>query len=225
MFDKLLVELTAMNGNAKALLEKYDNAGIKLDTKVEILLQSIVNAGLSGLEALQEVLASGNIAQAENALKLGGKTLDEIKKEINIPLLDVSIDSHVWIVPDGFGNINLSDIFPINEGSKYKIEYKFSASCWSDDIGQSHFQRFTDKNGNILCEDSQISYTYNYGEGEDHGMYCTSSSSFITDATELNINFRKRVDKSGYSNYQFSRGNSDDGMTGGNGYVRISEVF
>jgi hypothetical protein len=59
--DELLAELTAMNGNAKALLEKYDNAGVKLDTKVEELLLAIANAGENVLSAISTILESGNV--------------------------------------------------------------------------------------------------------------------------------------------------------------------
>lgn len=41
MYENLLAELTAMNGNAKALLEKYDNAGIKLDDSLRLALIEI----------------------------------------------------------------------------------------------------------------------------------------------------------------------------------------
>ncbi len=79
MYDELLAELTAMNGNAKALLEKYDNAGVKLDAKLEELLTAITDAYTSGLNNIRQLLDSGNVAQAENALKLENKSLNDLK--------------------------------------------------------------------------------------------------------------------------------------------------
>jgi hypothetical protein len=72
--EEVAQDLKDMNNNAQALLEKYNNAGTKLDTKTNKLLKSLSTAGQKGLKAIQTLLDSGNVAQAKNTLKLGGKS-------------------------------------------------------------------------------------------------------------------------------------------------------
>ena len=118
MYEELLAELTAMNGNAQALLEKYNNAGVKLDDKTNELLQLIADAGTSGLEAINTLLANGNVAQADNALKFAGKDLiDFVLKTGNNQITSwarISNGAGTPIIEDGF---NISSLVRNSTGN------------------------------------------------------------------------------------------------------------
>jgi len=71
-------ELANLNNNARLLLEKYDGVFAQLDEQSKQALIDIANKSDEGLQVIQTLLDNGSVAEAENALKLGGKTLDEI---------------------------------------------------------------------------------------------------------------------------------------------------
>jgi len=74
MYDKLLEELTAMNGNAKSLLDKYDNSGVKLDEKTKELLETIQDAELNSLNKIKQFLDT-KILNMELPTKIGNDTI------------------------------------------------------------------------------------------------------------------------------------------------------
>jgi len=75
-------ELAGLNENARLLLEKYDGVFAQLDEQSKQALIDIANKSDEGLQAIQTLLDNGVVAEAENALKLGGKSLDEIYSNI-----------------------------------------------------------------------------------------------------------------------------------------------
>ena len=71
-------QLKELNQNATLLLQKYDGVFSKLDKESQKILVAMASKSEEGLNAITELLESGNVAQAENALKLGGKSLEEV---------------------------------------------------------------------------------------------------------------------------------------------------
>jgi tRNA splicing endonuclease len=57
--EEVAQDLKDMNNNAQALLEKYNNAGTKLDTKTKELLKSLSTAGQNGLNAIENLINNG----------------------------------------------------------------------------------------------------------------------------------------------------------------------
>jgi len=75
-------ELAGLNENARLLLEKYDGVFAQLDEQSKQALIDIANKSDEGLQAIQTLLDNGSVAEAENALKLGGKSLDEVLNSV-----------------------------------------------------------------------------------------------------------------------------------------------
>jgi len=73
-------ELAGLNENARLLLEKYDGVFAQLDEQSKQALIDIANKSDEGLQSIQTLLDNGSVAEAENALKLGGESLENIKK-------------------------------------------------------------------------------------------------------------------------------------------------
>jgi len=82
----LSVELAELNANARELLKKHDGVFTKLEelstqkqTEIEKIIttkqKEIDTKVQEGLKAIDDILKSGRVAEAENALKLGGKKL------------------------------------------------------------------------------------------------------------------------------------------------------
>jgi len=76
------IELKNLNDNATLLLTKYDGVFSKLSEESQKILLSMETQGKAVLDDISKMLASGNVAQAENALRLEGKNFDEIIDEI-----------------------------------------------------------------------------------------------------------------------------------------------
>ena len=86
----LSVELAELNANARELLKKHDRVFTKLEelstqkqTEIEKIIttkqKEIDTKVQEGLKAIDDILKSGRVAEAENALKLGGKILNQIQ--------------------------------------------------------------------------------------------------------------------------------------------------
>lgn len=72
------LELKNLNENATLLLSKYDGVFSKLSEESQKILLAFAQKSEEGLTAISTLLESGNVAQAENALKLGGNTLEQM---------------------------------------------------------------------------------------------------------------------------------------------------
>lgn len=68
--SSLTKELTLLNANTKALLERIDGLYKKVDDKSK-----------EGLDAIQALIDSGQVGESLNALKLEGKTLEQVQSE------------------------------------------------------------------------------------------------------------------------------------------------
>jgi hypothetical protein len=71
-------ELAGLNENARLLLEKYDGVFSSLDEKTQQALLDIASKSEEGLNSIQTLLDNGVVAEAENALKLGGMSLEDV---------------------------------------------------------------------------------------------------------------------------------------------------
>ena len=76
-------ELAGLNENARLLLEKYDGVFAQLDEQSKQALLELAGKSEDGLKAIEELSKNGNVAQAENALKLGGRNADELIQKID----------------------------------------------------------------------------------------------------------------------------------------------
>lgn len=117
MSTNLTEELADLNTNARELIEKIDGFYNKLDTKTQ-----------SSLDSIQALLDSGNVAQADNALKLEGKTLAQVKKEAGAVLqTKFVVDNNTYSTTDSVNYIKATDNLqfdnPISEGSKVVLMY------------------------------------------------------------------------------------------------------
>lgn len=70
--SSLTKELTTLNANTKALLERIDGLYQKVDDKSK-----------EGLDAIQALIDAGQVGEAVNALKLEDKTLAQVQSESN----------------------------------------------------------------------------------------------------------------------------------------------
>jgi len=89
MAENLTDEIKQLNENATLLLQKYDGVFSKLSEESQKILTAMAGKSEEGLTAIQELLNTGNVAQAENALKLGGKSLQNIidmTKVVNVQI-------------------------------------------------------------------------------------------------------------------------------------------
>jgi hypothetical protein len=66
-------QLKELNQNATLLLQKYDGVFTKLSEENQKVLLGIANKSKEGLDAIAELLESGNVAQAENSNTVNAK--------------------------------------------------------------------------------------------------------------------------------------------------------
>ena len=133
-------QLQELNQNATLLLQKYDGVFSKLNEESQKILVAMASKSEEGLSAITELLESGNVATAENALKLGGKSLDEV--------LQYMIDNQ----PEPVSTVSKFDIF--EDGSAISLHPLIENA---KDIGGVYDGTCTDitySNGAVLNGDS-----------------------------------------------------------------------
>ena len=156
-------ELKDLNNNARLLLEKYDGAGEKLDKKTK-----------ESLKDIQKLLDGGEVGEAKNALKLGGKSLEEVMKNSSSGVLQIvhlqspnkryyyNQDHTVWI--PGL-TVTLT---PKSKNSYFVVMATINGAISHVHSGNLHFRgKYVRSDGNSSCDGNSINT--NYEDGHDHG--------------------------------------------------------
>ena len=177
-------ELAGLNENARLLLEKYDGVFAQLDEQSKQALIDIANKSDEGLQAIQTLLDNGSVAEAENALKLGGKSLDEVFA-LSLPRVmtakqidEIVITADDWVyIPDA------EIVFPNTIiGSKLIITASYTLYHASDT--NMHVPIDFEINGNRVGHDT---WGLTITQADTNEWWTTVSVSYVYDVTETEI--------------------------------------
>lgn len=196
-------ELASLNTQAKELLERYDGVFSKLDEKTQQALLDIASKSEKGLNDITALLQSGKVAEAENALKLGGKSLEELSSSFsNVKVYDFPFNSSYSTTNNDYDANTLFDVnIPVEAGDVLFLKGFVSGERNTDN--DTHILDRFKIDGVVIRDSGTITGNTLYGHASSHCVYVA------TKAKTVNIKYQFR---SGYG-YKIDS-NMDDGWSG-----------
>jgi len=216
MIDKLVEETTELNQNATLLLQKYDGVFSKMSEESQKILLAMAQKSEEGLSAITTLLESGNVAQAENALKLEGKSLDEILESSSNTVLQIVSNSTNAVTTttskSGFEALK-TEIIPKKASSKFMVTAIINGMSGDDSIA---FMEYS-KNGGVWIKDTKLNGDGTNGgvgdfawshlsNGGNHTVAVNTELDVGTDVTNLKVRIRCTAENNAGGGFHLNHG-------------------